>query len=124
MNLYSQIIFPRLVDLGMQGDLFQAQRRQVLAPVSGQVLEVGFGTGLNLPYYPAAVTHLTAIDPNPGMNRRARSRLAPVSFPVELQVADATALPCLPPSSTGWSALGRCAAWPMSWRHCGRFGVS
>jgi len=41
------------------------------------VLEIGFGTGLNLPYYPANVHKLTAVDPNPGMHRLAQKRIKP-----------------------------------------------
>ena len=47
------------------------QRRQLLATAHGDVLEIGFGTGLNLPHYPAQVRKITTVDPNAGMNRLA-----------------------------------------------------
>ncbi len=93
MKLYSQWLFPRLVDWGMQGDYFHRQRQWVLAQPQGHVLEIGFGTGLNLPFYGAAVTHLAAIDPNPGMGRLAQARVARAAFPVAVQQAGAEALP-------------------------------
>jgi ubiquinone/menaquinone biosynthesis C-methylase UbiE len=50
-------------------------RRELLAHAHGDVLELGFGTGLNLPHYPQGVRKLTTVDPNPGMHRLARRRL-------------------------------------------------
>ena len=52
MNLYAAYLFPYLMDWGMGGPKFQEQRRQALGPLRGEVLEIGFGTGLNLPHYP------------------------------------------------------------------------
>lgn len=58
-------------------------RQQLLKNVSGDVLEIGFGTGLNLPHYPDAVTSLTAIDPNQGMDGMAAKRIQSSSLKVE-----------------------------------------
>jgi ubiquinone/menaquinone biosynthesis C-methylase UbiE len=67
MNLYSRYLFPRLMDLAM-GDRHLADYRQsLLASVSGKVLEIGFGTGLNLAHYPASVREIDTVDVNPGM---------------------------------------------------------
>jgi ubiquinone/menaquinone biosynthesis C-methylase UbiE len=51
-------------------------RRQLLANASGRVLELGAGTGHNLPYYTEAVTELVMTEPDPHMARRLRERLA------------------------------------------------
>ena len=51
------------------------QRQQLLAPVYGEVLEIGFGTGLNLPHYPGQVRKITTVDPNAGMHQLAQQRL-------------------------------------------------
>ncbi|ASC73173.1 Ubiquinone/menaquinone biosynthesis C-methyltransferase UbiE [Halomicronema hongdechloris C2206] len=83
MGLYGEIIFPRLLDWTMAGELFATYRRQVLAQAQGKVLEIGFGTGLNLAYYPEAVTHLTVIEPNRGAGAIARKRLAQSPLPVD-----------------------------------------
>ena len=52
MGFYSQVIFPRLCDFLLNRPLLAQHRQQLLATVYGDVLEIGFGTGLNLPYYP------------------------------------------------------------------------
>ncbi|MEL7085892.1 MAG: class I SAM-dependent methyltransferase [Cyanobacteria bacterium J06597_1] len=93
MRLYSQVIFPRLLDLSMSSESLTAYRRDVLARAKGQVLEIGFGTGLNLPYYPTAVEKLTAIDVNPGMTAIANRRIARAPFPVERITLDGESLP-------------------------------
>ena len=53
-------------------------RQQLLATVYGDVLEIGFGTGLNLPHYPAQVRRITTVDPNAGMHRLAQRRIRQV----------------------------------------------
>jgi SAM-dependent methyltransferase len=82
MGWYGTWVFPRLLDWAMAGQPFADYRRALLASVSGEVLEIGFGTGLNLAYYPEAVTGLTVIDPNPGMAALARPRLENSPLPV------------------------------------------
>ena len=50
-------------------------RREMLSEVDGEILEIGFGTGLNLEHYPERVRRLTAVDPGLGMTRIARRRI-------------------------------------------------
>lgn len=66
MGLYSNGIFPRLCDLLLNRPLVAQHRQQLLAMVCGELLEVGFGTGLNLPHYPIQVRRITTVDPNNG----------------------------------------------------------
>jgi ubiquinone/menaquinone biosynthesis C-methylase UbiE len=61
--------------------------------VTGAILEIGFGTGLNLPCYPNHVRKLAAIEPNRGMDRRARKRISASTVEVELRHADGEQLP-------------------------------
>ena len=68
-------------------------RREALAGVAGEVLEIGFGTGLNLPHYPEGVSALSAVDANPGMARLARTRVRAAPFPVRLETVAAENLP-------------------------------
>ena len=82
----------------MSGENFEQVRRETLENVRGRTLEIGFGTGLNLEHYPAAVDRLTAIDVNPGMGRLARERTARSGIAVELRVLDGQSLPM--PDST------------------------
>src|SRR5437879_5157786 len=62
MSLYSRFGFPYVMELLSAGKVVDEQRRLVLAGARGEVLELGFGTGLNFPHYPPSVTHVTAID--------------------------------------------------------------
>lgn len=89
MGLYSEHIFPRLMESGLGGDVHRRFRRRVLARAQGEVLEVGFGTGLNLECYPVEVRRLTGIDPVAVLERRVRGRIARAPFPVERMIHDA-----------------------------------
>ncbi|MFS8883648.1 class I SAM-dependent methyltransferase [Synechococcus sp. R55.3] len=93
MNLYRRVIFPQLLDLALSGERIERYRRQLLAHVQGSVLEIGFGTGLNLPCYPEHIRKITGVDPNPGMGSLARRRIASSPIAVDWQVADAQELP-------------------------------
>lgn len=64
MGFYTQVVFPRLCDLLLNRPLVASHRRELLAYAYGDVLEIGFGTGLNLPFYPEAVRKITTVDPN------------------------------------------------------------
>jgi len=81
MGFYTDRVFPLLLDWTMRAvnDL----RAPALAAATGDVLEVGFGTGLNLPYYPSAVRRLVALDPLRALERRVARRVAAARFPVE-----------------------------------------
>ncbi len=74
MGLYSNLIVPYCIDFTMSGSNLPEYRQQLFADVSGDILEIGFGTGLNLPYYPDKINKITTIDPNPRMGK-ARSRI-------------------------------------------------
>ncbi len=81
INIYSRLIFPSLIDRVMSGEDFANYRRVVLADAIGSVLEIGFGTGLNLAYYPVdKVAKITTVDVNAGMNKLAQKRVAASSF--------------------------------------------
>jgi len=75
MTYYSRVIFPRLCDLLLSRPFVAAQRRRLLVRAQGNVLEIGFGTGLNLAHYPDHVRQIWAADPNIGMNRLAQRRI-------------------------------------------------
>jgi len=93
MGLYADYIFPRLMDHVMRAPAFEEQRKRALAGVSGRVLEIGFGTGLNLPHYPSAVTWLTGIEPTRLLDDRVAERSRPLAMPVEVLRLRAEALP-------------------------------
>lgn len=93
MKLYSDIIFPYVMNLLMARPLFSEQRVAVLHDLGGEVLEIGFGTGLNLPHYPAGVRALTAIEPNPGMQRYAAKRISNSTIAVNMLGFSGESLP-------------------------------
>src|SRR5580704_11085572 len=64
------------------------QRHDLLAQATGATIEIGAGTGLNLPHYPPAVTRLALIEPDPNMTRRLRRRAARLGL--DAQIIDAT----------------------------------
>ncbi len=76
MGLYADRIFPFFADKELNSPRLGEHRAAVLRDVAGEVLEIGFGSGANLPYYPAEVRRLTAIEPAGGMTRRAAGRIA------------------------------------------------
>jgi ubiquinone/menaquinone biosynthesis C-methylase UbiE len=81
--------------LGPRADLRGTadRRRRLLATARGSVLEVGAGTGLNLRHYPATVTEVLAVEPDPHMFRRLALALDQSPVPVQLRRATADALP-------------------------------
>ncbi len=93
MGFYSILVIPYCIDIAMSGDTLQQYRQQLLKDVSGEILEIGFGTGLNLPHYPKEIEKITTIDPNPGMKKLARSRIAASNITVDYQVLNGESLP-------------------------------
>jgi ubiquinone/menaquinone biosynthesis C-methylase UbiE len=77
----------------MNDPKFARLRREVLAQAEGKILEIGFGTGLNLEHYPDHVRHLTALDPGEGMARLARRRIEQSRINVDLHIQTAEDLP-------------------------------
>lgn len=69
------------------------QRHDLLTQATGATIEIGAGTGLNLPHYPPAVTRLALIEPDPHMSRRLRRRAARSGRDAEIGSATADRLP-------------------------------
>jgi SAM-dependent methyltransferase len=88
---YDRVVLARLLDHGMRG--VDCVRGPLLAQAHGRVLEIGFGTGANLPYYPAAVDSLVAIEPSRGLASHARERLARWGRPHEVLERRGDSLP-------------------------------
>jgi ubiquinone/menaquinone biosynthesis C-methylase UbiE len=93
MGFYARVIVPLLCDFGLDRPFVARYRRELLAQAGGPILEVGFGTGLNLPYYPRRVRKVTTVDPNGGMYRRARRRIKQVGIEVDRRVLGGERLP-------------------------------
>lgn len=98
MGFYTEQILPRITHVLMGGRALAEVRAKALAPAHGSVLEVGFGSGLNLPHYPSGVTRLLAVEPSETARRLAKPALAATAFPVEFVGLDGQVLP-LPDAS-------------------------
>ena len=93
MGIYSTVIFPRLCDLMLDRPFFAKHRQELLSEVGGEILEIGAGTGLNLPHYPPHVRRITTVEPNPGMNKRLQSRIKQTGIEVDQRVVGSERLP-------------------------------
>jgi SAM-dependent methyltransferase len=92
--IYERFILPRLVDFACSLGPAARQRARTVPGASGAVLEIGFGSGLNVPFYdPAKVTRLWALDPSREMWRLARERVRRARFRVEFLEAIAEDVP-------------------------------
>ncbi|MFM7063573.1 MAG: class I SAM-dependent methyltransferase [Actinomycetes bacterium] len=82
MGWYEDRILPRAVELTCGGSKMERWRRRATDGLSGTVLELGFGSGLNLGLYPNAVTEVLAVEPSALARERAQSRIATSAVPV------------------------------------------
>jgi ubiquinone/menaquinone biosynthesis C-methylase UbiE len=107
-DFYERRVFPHVLELAMRqlGEL----RAPTLAEARGEVLEIGFGTGLNLPHYPAGVARLVTADPMEALTDRVRARIEAAPFPVEIHH--------LPADRTLPFDAGRFDTVTMTWTLC------
>ncbi len=84
MGFYENRVLPRLIDVGCGAPPIARQREKVVPQASGRILEIGMGSGLNIPYYdPARVEKVWGLEPSVGMRRRAAPRVAAAPFEIE-----------------------------------------
>ncbi|BAY63894.1 type 11 methyltransferase [Calothrix brevissima NIES-22] len=93
MGFYSHFIAPRLIDAAMSSPTLSAYRREILANVTGEVLEIGFGSGVNLSYYPEHLQKLITVDANPTINKLAQKRIQSSQIQVDNRVLNSENLP-------------------------------
>ena len=99
MNLYDRCVLPRLINFAMTRDEVTRLRAAHVPAARGVVLEVGIGSGLNLPFYTSAVTQLYGVDPSARAARdgarrssggavsgRAPQRRTPIGIPLARRV--------------------------------------
>jgi ubiquinone/menaquinone biosynthesis C-methylase UbiE len=92
MGFYQERVLPHLIQAAMKQEHFEPYRRRVVGAATGRVLEIGVGSGLNLPLYPAA-THVVGLDPSPRLLSMAREATADRSKNVELLEGSAESIP-------------------------------
>ncbi len=93
MGWYTERVLPRALDVSMRGAAFGRVRARAAAGLDGEVLEIGFGSGLNVPYYPASVRRVLAVDPATAGRRLAARRIGRSLVPVQFAGLDASSLP-------------------------------
>ncbi len=94
MNFYDRYVLPHFLDLLCGLPAVAEQRAELLPQAQGRVLEIGIGTGLNLPFYDLnKVSALVGLDPAGQLHGRARRRIAKTGMTVELLALSAESIP-------------------------------
>jgi len=93
MGLYTSRILPRIINTVGGASRLEPLRRRVCAGLAGDVVEIGFGSGLNVPFYPASVTRVAAVEPSDTSWRLAAGRVRAASVPVQRSGLDGESLP-------------------------------
>lgn len=93
MGFYNDRIVPRIVNVACGVKMAVPLRRRVCGGLSGEVVEIGFGTGHNVPYYPPAVTGVAAIEPSDLGWELAGERVRASRVPVRRAGLDGQSLP-------------------------------
>ena len=93
MGVYGEQILPRVINVVMNTRQTRIIRERVCAGLAGDVVEIGFGTGHNLPYLPPAVRSLRAVEPAGLGVRLAQERIAAAGVPVQVVGLDGQDLP-------------------------------
>lgn len=97
MGFYNDRVLPHVMD-AVLGRPYEQTRARVASGLSGQVLEVGFGSGRNVSHYPSAVSRVWAVDPAAAGRRIAAKRIASSAVPVDFIGLDGQDVP-LPDAS-------------------------
>jgi ubiquinone/menaquinone biosynthesis C-methylase UbiE len=83
MAFYRDVILPRICDFAMRNKQLRPYRERVIGAAEGRVIEIGVGSGLNLPFYRSSAKQVLALEPSAkliAMARRARDTAMPVNF--------------------------------------------
>ena len=93
MGFYGEQVVPRIINKACGTKTAEPLRRRVCAGLAGDVIELGFGSGHNVPFYPAAVTQVTAVEPSDVGWRLATERVKAATVPVRRSGLDGQSLP-------------------------------
>jgi ubiquinone/menaquinone biosynthesis C-methylase UbiE len=94
MSFYQERILPHLIHFACSARPNQKQRKKILPEARGEVLEIGFGSGLNLPYYdPQKVRKIWALEPSAGMRRKAAPQVGASALEIEFIDLPGEAIP-------------------------------
>jgi ubiquinone/menaquinone biosynthesis C-methylase UbiE len=93
MGFYNDYILPRLINLAMRNKELRPFRERVIGAAEGRVLEIGVGSGMNLPFYRPPVREVLALEPAPRLMTMAKSASRATSIPIKFLEASAEAIP-------------------------------
>ncbi len=93
MGWYSEHVVPRIINVVGDMKVARPQRRRVCEGLAGDVVEIGFGSGLNVPFYPSTVKRIAAVEPADVGWRLAEGRVGATRIPIERSGLDGQALP-------------------------------
>lgn len=94
MRFYSKVIIPFFYDFSMDSEQINEGRKSILSRIKEEkVLEIGFGTAINLKFYPDNVKHIVGIDANEGMLKQAEKKIAESKIKVEIIHQSSESLP-------------------------------
>lgn len=93
-GFYENRILPKLLDAACGMPQMTRLRERYVSQAVGNVLEIGIGSGLNLPHYTAAVTSITGVDPAAALTAKAAERAAAIAQPVEVLGVSGEQMPC------------------------------
>ncbi len=93
MSVYRDRVLPVIVDAVLSGKPNREVRERIVAGLQGEVVEIGFGSGRNVPFYPATIKRVRAVEPAAGGRRIAAKRIAASPVPVEFVGLDGESLP-------------------------------
>jgi ubiquinone/menaquinone biosynthesis C-methylase UbiE len=93
MGLYADHVLPRIVNRACGLKMVEPLRERVCAGLEGEVVEIGFGSGHNVPFYPDSVSRVAAIEPADAGWRLAAKRLSGTRVPVQRSGLDGQSLP-------------------------------
>jgi ubiquinone/menaquinone biosynthesis C-methylase UbiE len=93
MSFYEERILPWLINLAMRNARLAAYRSRVVPAAAGRVLEVGIGSGINLPFYGTGVSEIVGIEPSPRLLKMTQRTGGRTSTPLKLIEGTAEAIP-------------------------------